>query len=145
MSLRYKGAIISATPPTTSLTSASGSWTLQQQLQAQAAGTWPIGGPFYIENVFSTYLYTGNGSTQTITNNINLSTYGGLVWLKTRATGANNDNWLTNTTVGAGHSLRSNTTGADFTSANSVTGFTSSGFTLGNTAGFNENTISMAS
>ena len=34
----------------------------------------------YIEDVFSTYLYTGNGSTQTITNGIDLAGKGGLVW-----------------------------------------------------------------
>ena len=38
--------------------------------------------PAYIEEVFSTYLYTGNGSTQTITNGIDLSTKGGLTWIK---------------------------------------------------------------
>ena len=38
----------------------------------------------YIEDVFSTYLYTGNGSTQTITNGITLSANGGLVWVKQR-------------------------------------------------------------
>jgi hypothetical protein len=38
----------------------------------------------YIEDVFSTYLYTGNGSTQTITNDIDLDGEGGLVWLKER-------------------------------------------------------------
>jgi len=53
MSRRYKGAIISATPPTTSTSSATGEWTLQSQAQAQGAGTWPFGGPFnYIEDVF---------------------------------------------------------------------------------------------
>jgi hypothetical protein len=36
----------------------------------------------YIEDVFSTYLYTGNGSTQTITNGIDLDGEGGLVWTK---------------------------------------------------------------
>jgi len=39
----------------------------------------------YIEDVFSTWLYTGNstsGGTQTITNNIDLSTKGGLFGLK---------------------------------------------------------------
>ena len=40
--------------------------------------------PNYIEDVFSTYLYTGNGSTQTITNGIDLAGKGGLVWLKAR-------------------------------------------------------------
>lgn len=43
MSMRYKGGVISATPPTTSTTSAVGIWTLEQQMQAQAAGNWPIG------------------------------------------------------------------------------------------------------
>ena len=38
------------------------------------------GGVSYIEDVFSTWLYTGNGSTQTITNGIDLATKGGLVW-----------------------------------------------------------------
>jgi len=42
----------------------------------------------YVEDVFSTYLYTGNGSTQTITNGIDLAGEGGLVWFKRRdATG----------------------------------------------------------
>jgi hypothetical protein len=41
MSMRYKGGVISATPPTTSTASAKGVWTLIQQMQAQAAGQWP--------------------------------------------------------------------------------------------------------
>ena len=41
----------------------------------------------YVEDVFSTYLYTGNGSTQTITNGIDLSGEGGLVWIKSRSLG----------------------------------------------------------
>jgi hypothetical protein len=39
----------------------------------------------YIEDVFSTYLYTGNGSTQTITNGIDLDGEGGMVWTKSRS------------------------------------------------------------
>jgi hypothetical protein len=35
-----------------------------------------------IDEAFSTYLYDGNGSTQTITNGIDLSGEGGLVWIK---------------------------------------------------------------
>jgi hypothetical protein len=53
----------------------------QQLLLGEGAGG---SAPVYIEDVFSTYLYTGNGSTQTITNNIDLSTKGGLVWSKDR-------------------------------------------------------------
>jgi len=58
MSNRYKGGVISATPPTlVAGAGASGTWTLEQQMQATAAGLWPVNGPFYIEDVFSTYLY----------------------------------------------------------------------------------------
>ena len=42
--------------------------------------------PTTIVDVFSGYPYTGNGTSQTITNNINLSTYGGMVWTKNRDT-----------------------------------------------------------
>ena len=44
----------------------------------------------YVEDVFSTYLYTGNGSTQTITNGIDLSGKGGMVWTKERSPNARN-------------------------------------------------------
>lgn len=47
MSLRYKGAVISATPPTTSGTAytgvATGVWSLRQQFQAQGNSLWPKG------------------------------------------------------------------------------------------------------
>jgi hypothetical protein len=39
----------------------------------------------YVDDVFSTWLYTGNGSTQTITNGIDLAGKGGLVWCKSRS------------------------------------------------------------
>ena len=42
---------------------------------ASAGGTSST--PIYVEDVFSTYLYTGNGSTQTITNGIDLAGKGG--------------------------------------------------------------------
>jgi len=45
MSQRYKGGIISATAPTTSTSSASGIWTLEQATQAIKAGTWPLPTP----------------------------------------------------------------------------------------------------
>jgi hypothetical protein len=65
---------------------ASGVWTLEQQAYWEAQGLWPVPGntnpDLFIENLFSTYLYTGNGSTQTITNGIDLDGEGGLVWLK---------------------------------------------------------------
>jgi len=41
--------------------------------------------PKYIEDYFSTFLYTDNGSTQTINNGIDLSGKGGMVWAKCRS------------------------------------------------------------
>jgi len=51
MSRRYKGAVISATPPVNSTSSAVGVWTLSQQMQGQGATAWPIvigGAPYWI-------------------------------------------------------------------------------------------------
>ena len=78
MSERYPGGIISQTAPVPSgpfqNNTAPGIWTLEQQAYWARLGQWPTAGnvPIYIEDVFSTYLYTGNGSTQTITNGIQL-------------------------------------------------------------------------
>ncbi len=42
------------------------------------AAAWLAANPrLYVEDVFSTYLYTGNGSTQAITNGIDLAGKGG--------------------------------------------------------------------
>jgi hypothetical protein len=57
--------------------------TKKKMLQA-AAGNAGGGAALNVENVFSTYLYEGNGSTQTITNGIDLDGEGGLVWIKNR-------------------------------------------------------------
>ena len=145
MSNRYKGGVISATPPTlVAGAGASGTWTLEQQMQANAAGLWPVNGPFFIEDCFSTYLYTGNGSTQTITNNIDLSTKGGLTWIKARTdtSGGATSHALVDTVRGSSKWLSSNATSSEATNANLVTGFTTSGFSVG-TAPYwaNENSI----
>jgi hypothetical protein len=99
--------------------------------------------PAYIEEIFSTFLYTGNGSTQTITNNIDLSTNGGLVWLKQR-TGANGHN-LYDTARGATQKLASNEANESNTVASGLTSFLTSGFSLGSFAETNLNTSSFVS
>ena len=126
MSERFPGGVISATPVVPTPSSAPGIWTLDQQEQAQAAGTWPSGGPFnYIEDVFSTYLYTGTGANLTITNGIDLSGKGGLIWQKTRDVA--NAHYLTDTARGTGSQLSTNSTGAA-SSFSIVTAFNSNGF-----------------
>ncbi len=84
----------------------------------------------YIEDVFSTYLYTGNSSTQTITNGIDLAGKGGLVWTKNRTNAY--DNYLYDTARGVNKVLLSNNTIDQQSLANTLTAFNSTGFTLGN-------------
>jgi len=135
MSMRYKGATLSATAPVTTGGedgTAPGAWTLEQQAQAQAAGLWPLGPqPNYIEQVFSTYLYTGtgSGSAQTINNGINLSGKGGLVWIKDRTVGYSHR--LFDTVRGATNSLNSGASTEQIAYSDSLTAFNSSGFSLG--------------
>ena len=85
--------------------------------------------PLYVDDVFSTYLYTGTGATQSINNGINLATKGGLTWIKSRSAATNNN--LFDTAQGATKLTHSNTTAAPVTDANSLTSFNSNGFTLG--------------
>ena len=86
--------------------------------------------PNYIEECFSCFLYTGNGSTQTITNGIDLAGKGGLVWLKRRNDTAQHMFWDTNR--GAIKYLASNTTNAeiDFNSGSPSVSYNSTGFGL---------------
>ena len=100
----------------------------------------------FVEDVFSTWLYTGNNSTQTINNGVNLAGKGGLVWLKDRTTGgAGNSHFLFDTTRGVLNEMNANNTGAQASLANSLTEFNSNGFSLGNAAGINNSSVPFAS
>jgi hypothetical protein len=101
----------------------------------------------FIEDVFSTYVYTGNGSgsggggvVQTITNGIDLSGKGGLTWIKNRGRAATSHG-LYDTVRGALNGLSSDTTGAQSAYSNTLNGFTSSGFTLGDDS---SNTVNLS-
>jgi hypothetical protein len=101
----------------------------KKMLQA-AAG---VGGSLDIADAFSTDLYTGNGAAQTITNGIDLSGEGGLVWEKTRYSASYNHN-LVDTVRGERKILFSNSTNAEVTTnsaLNDLTSFNSDGFSLG--------------
>jgi hypothetical protein len=86
--------------------------------------------PKYIEDYFSTFLFTGNASTQTINNGIDLAGKGGLVWTKNRTNAY--DNYLYDTARGVNKLLLSNNTIDQQSTANTLTAFNSNGFTLGN-------------
>jgi hypothetical protein len=102
----------------------------------------------YVEDVFSTWLYTGNGSTQTITNGIDLSGKGGLVWIKNRngTSFGNVDHCLHDSARGVTKSLASNLSSQEFDqTTGGVTAFNASGFSLGNYPRYNDNTYTYAS
>ena len=105
--------------------------TKKKALQAAAGAAGGGAELLAIEDVFSTYLYTGTGSALTITNGIDLAGEGGMVWVKPRSfAGAH---VVVDTERGADQILVPNTTLAntDYTSQNGITAFNSDGFSLG--------------
>jgi hypothetical protein len=85
---------------------------------------------------FDATLYTGNGSTQTITNSGSMQP--DWVWLKSRSNAT--DNELIDAVRGATKSLVSNSTAAEATDTNGLTAFNSNGFALGTDANYNGST-----
>ena len=83
----------------------------------------------YIEDVFSCFLYTGTSATQTITNNIDLSTKGGMVWSKSRS--AATAHTLYDTVRGATFEIQSNATSGQTTESNGLNQFNSNGYRIG--------------
>ena len=94
------------------------------------------GGGEYVEDVFSTYLYTGNGGTQTINNGIDLDGEGGLVWLKNR--NGTQYHCLADTIRGPNQLIYTNRTNASGDRPNSLTSFNSNGFSLGSETDTNQ-------
>jgi hypothetical protein len=96
-------------------------------LEASGGG----GDPAYVDDVFSTYLYEGTGSTQTITNGIDLDGEGGLVWIKNRE--QTERHWWVDTERGVNYGLDSSDTIAQV-NLTSVNAFNSNGFSVTGTS-----------
>ena len=101
--------------------------------KALTAAAGNAGESLYAEDVFSTYLYDGNGSNRSIINGIDLAGEGGLVWAKMRSgTPSGGNNVLYDTERGAGKYLISDLTSAQSaTDSVALTSFNSNGFSLG--------------
>jgi len=99
--------------------------------------------PNYIEQVFSTYLYAGNGSTQTITNGIDLSGQGGMTWIKGRNLSFSHA--VFDTVRGATNRLVTNVSDANSVETGTLTAFNSDGFSLGSTGAVNSSSGTFAS
>jgi hypothetical protein len=84
---------------------------------------------------FQTALYTGNGSTQSITNDGNSDLQPDWVWIKERNNAV--DHQLQDSTRGVTKTLQSNSNNGESTLTDIITSFNSDGFSLGNNVTWN--------
>lgn len=110
---------------------------ITQQTVLAAAGA-AGADPLYVDDVFSTFLYEGNGTARSINNGIDLAGEGGLVWIKNRDNGYQ-DHVLNDTERGAGQTLRSDSPNGQFLSTARFSAFNSNGFSVGTDSGTNNN------
>ena len=105
-------------------------------IQQMLLGVGAVAEKTYIDDIFSTFLYKGTGSTQSMNNGIDLSSEGGgMVWIKNRE-----DAWghaLFDTERGVTKRLRVDENHAETTLSNSITSFNSNGFTIGSDGNIN--------
>lgn len=98
---------------------------IQAALAAMGGGA---EGPLYSDDVFSAYTYTGNGSTQSIVNGIDLAGKGGMVWTKGRDLTVSHG--LVDSVRGVANKLYSDGSWAQDSS--SISSFNSNGYSLSN-------------
>jgi hypothetical protein len=91
---------------------------------------------------FQTAIYTGNGGTQSITNNGNSDLQPDLLWIKSRSDSSFHA-W-TDSTRGTSKRIYSNSTSAEESHSDRVTAFNSDGFSLGGSSLVNTNTYNYA-
>ena len=90
----------------------------------------------YVDEVYSNYIWTGTGSSNTITNGIDLDGQGGMVWVKNRD--QNDNHWLFANSLGIGNGMRTNSDADKFGLGNAgMSSFNSNGFTVGTHGGVN--------
>jgi hypothetical protein len=94
-----------------------------------------------VDEVFSTFLYDGSSSAQTINNGIDLSGEGGMVWIKERSS-SGSDHGIHDTERGIKNPILANTTDAENSYYNTnnlgITAFNNNGFTVASTHNFND-------
>jgi len=101
-----------------------------------------------VDDVFSTFLIDGNGSTQAINNGLDLSGEGGLVWIKNREdSGSNHFLYDTARPLISGRIARliSNSTTTSNEGSNELSSFNNNGFTLGGSYSTNSSSYDYAS
>jgi len=84
----------------------------------------------YLDDIFSTYLYKGNNSANTLNTGLDMSGEGGLLWVKSRS---NRSHQWFDTVRGVNKHIHSDTDAAEVTTSAMNQTFTSTGFTFNNT------------
>ena len=107
-------------------------------IQQMLLGAAPSAAKTYVDDVFSTYMYEGTGSNQSINNGIDLAGEGGMTWIKVK-TLTNKNHELYDTERGATKSLNSNNGNGQTTDTASLTSFNNNGFSIGTHQGVNQN------
>jgi len=97
-----------------------------------------VSGPL-VDDVFSIDLYTGNGASRSIVNDIDLAGDGGIVWIRDRNSGTT-VNHLFSTLRGVEKLMRPNESGTEGSNSQSLTAFNNDGFSLGTASITNRNT-----
>ena len=95
----------------------------------QAAAGNAAGEGLYVEEVFSTYLYTGNRTARDIVNGIDLAGEGGMVWTSARNVADNKRIW--DSERGVNKDISTNSTASQSTRTGALTAFNADGFSLG--------------
>ena len=126
---------------------ASGIWDINEALDLIKGGNWPnaanLNPAAFVDALFSTDLWEGNGTARSITNGINLSGSGGLVWFKMREAGFSHR--LVDTARGVTKKLETPSQAAEGTEAQGLTAFNSDGFTIGTADNYNLDTYDLCS
>jgi hypothetical protein len=100
---------------------------ITQQATIAAAGAGG-GDPVYVDDVFSTYLYTGNEGSNQINNGIDLAGEGGLVWFKNRTRSGDAPTLIDTETQSGGYLISSGT--AALSGTQPFSSFNSNGYTI---------------
>ena len=111
-------------------------------IEKKLLGTSPSGGATDVADVFSTDLYDGKDSSQTINNGIDLAGEGGMVWQKLRVHPQppdGQDHYLRDTVRGGGRRVYSNKTNGQNEGDGGISSFNSNGFSIGNISAGNLN------
>jgi hypothetical protein len=99
--------------------------------------------PLYIDDVFSTYLWKGTGGNITHNNGLDLSTEGGMVWIKSYSDAYASA--ITDTVRGTTKQLQTSTNAGDLTNSSRLTAFNTNGFTTSSEELVGSNTKEYAS